>query len=313
MRIAQLLLPLVFVVSFVEGRADTADESRTLCASVSNDHRREIDACTAVLAQSGITQVDKSITLTNRCASFSKLGMWSRALSDCNEAIEYDPKRARAYFNRGYVYVQLGQKRKAISTLRSAILIDPTFAEAYFNIGVIYSSVGRFDRAQAYYDTAVRLAPSEQNFRVSRGSNETNLGHYKEAIDEFTYVLSLSQDNPKALNGRCWARARANIDLSSALQDCAQAAQMLPNDPNILDSLGFLLLRLKRFDESISAYDRALSIEPRRAATLFGRGAAKRWVGEPSAARDIQMATSIDPSIATRFKGMLPTETKPAR
>ena len=62
--------------------------------------------------------------------------------------------------------------------------------------------------------------------------------------------------------------------------DCNEALKLKPDYINALDSRGFVLLRMGKYDEAIADYDAALQIEPNKVASLYGRGMAKRRKGD---------------------------------
>lgn len=66
------------------------------------------------------------------------------------------------------------------------------------------------------------------------------------------------------------------MHLDDALAACEKAVAIVPKAPHFLDSKGFALLQLGRFDEAIVAYDSALAIQPLLAPSLYGRGLAKK-------------------------------------
>jgi tetratricopeptide (TPR) repeat protein len=104
------------------------------------------------------------------------------------------------------------------------------------------------------------------------------------------------------LTGRCWARATANRDLALARADCTASLRIDPNDADTINSRGFVYLRLGLLDEAIDEYDAALDIEPKLAASLYGRGLAKRQKGDKAGGdADIVAARAINAGIAAEF------------
>ena len=59
-----------------------------------------------------------------------------RALAELTEAIRLDPTLAKAYANRGWVYVEKGDQEKAIADCTEAIRLDPKDARAHDNLGM---------------------------------------------------------------------------------------------------------------------------------------------------------------------------------
>jgi tetratricopeptide (TPR) repeat protein len=51
---------------------------------------------------------------------------YERAIADLTKAIELNARYARAYGERGWVYLQLGDKERAIADLKQAVSLDPS-------------------------------------------------------------------------------------------------------------------------------------------------------------------------------------------
>ena len=79
--------------------------------------------------------------------TYDKQDQFDEAISDYNKAIEIDPKYAKAYNNRGWVYHREGLYDKAISDYNKAIVINPRYAQAYVNRGVAYYRKGDNENA----------------------------------------------------------------------------------------------------------------------------------------------------------------------
>ena len=106
------------------------------------------------------------------------------------------------------------------------------------------------------------------------------------------------------LDDRCWARAEWGRELDAALADCNAALALKPGSPAILDSRGFVQLRLGQYDQAIDDYDAALAIAPRMANSLFGRGLAEMFAGRTAeGGADIAVAKGVEPGVEARFAG----------
>ncbi|MCP3676232.1 MAG: tetratricopeptide repeat protein, partial [Deltaproteobacteria bacterium] len=110
----------------------------------------------------------------NRGLSYSKKGLYDRAIADSNKAIEIDPNLANAYNNRGYAYYKKGHYDHAISDSSKAIEIDPNLAEAYQDRGIVYSEkYGDKKRACSDWNKACELGVCERyNLAKKNGSCE---------------------------------------------------------------------------------------------------------------------------------------------
>ncbi len=74
--------------------------------------------------------------------------------------------------------------------------------------------------------------------------------------------------------------------------------QIDPNDAPTFYNRGVAHSGRKEWDLAVRDYDRAIKLEPRFAAALYGRGVAKEQMGDRAGAdADIAEARKIDPDI----------------
>jgi tetratricopeptide (TPR) repeat protein len=130
---------------------------------------------------------------------------------------------------------------------------------------------------------------------LAKGDNDRAIADYSEAV-------RLDPKKAEYLNNRCWARAIAGRELPQAVTDCTEALGIARNDANIMDSRGFVYLRLSRLDDALADYDEALRLNPKQAGSLYGRGLAKLKKGDAAGGEaDIAAAKAIQVDIAEEF------------
>ncbi|MCG6968425.1 MAG: tetratricopeptide repeat protein [Gammaproteobacteria bacterium] len=66
---------------------------------------------------------ENSVALVNRAGAFTELGLYSKALDDCNTALIVDPDMAIAYNNKGYVLELMGELKKAAMEYETACVL----------------------------------------------------------------------------------------------------------------------------------------------------------------------------------------------
>ena len=140
---------------------------------------------------------------------------------------------------------------------------------------------------------------------LRRGNERAVHGDFELARQDFDQVLSRDPRNAAALNDRCWVSAMLD-EVKAALKDCDASLQAVPNYPEALDSRGMVNLKLGYYRKAIADYTAALSQfhGPKRAGALYGRGIAKRRIGNAAGAKsDIEAAKAFNPAIASEFAG----------
>lgn len=145
--------------------------------------------------------------------------------------------------------------------------------------GTAYARKGDLESAQADYRRAIELDTTS----ISRGGRPQ--------------VLAVPYNN------RCWIRAAGNFELDQALADCNKALELTPGSPMILDTRGFLYLRMDRTDDAMKDYDAVLAKQPNSWPSLFGRGVAKlRKNNVEGATADLFRAEKLKPGTRAEFE-----------
>jgi len=261
----------------------------------------------------------------------------SSTVSDPSQA---DPTDAAGFARRGGGFAARNELAPAIADLSKAITMAPSVPDYPYQRGLIYLRNKQPFLAMADFDQTLKLKPDDVPALIARATlrlvgHETALAlqdleaadkasakqddvHFQiaelyeradvpaAAIDQFTlWIDSHSEDArlPSALNGRCWLRALTGVDLDKALNDCNRAIRNFPKNAAMLDSRGFVRLRLGDLDKAIADYDASLAINPKLGWSLYGRGLAKQRKGlTAEGAADISAALAINPKLADEVK-----------
>lgn len=254
------------------------------------------------------------------------------ASAELNTMLAANPKNVRAYSSAGAFFYSMKKYDDATRVLTRAIEIEPS--DATYLARARFRSKENLAGSQADIDEALKLNPRSVGALSLRASLQMDAGDYAKAISTYSTAISIS-DNYATINSRgiayaknkqlalaqkdfiaaqakgssandfnnmCWNMAMMNVALDTALKNCNTAVSKMPDMPAYIDSLGFVLLRLGRYNEAIAAYDKALKISPNLPASLYCRGIAKRRKGDTDAGNaDIDAALAASLTIKEAF------------
>jgi tetratricopeptide (TPR) repeat protein len=254
---------------------------------------------------------DDLVTKPTSAEGFSHRGMvfmnrhdYDHAIADFSAAAALEPNEGKHRYNTGAARFAKHDDVGALPDFDEAIRLNPKDSLAYAARAELMLAKGDARRGWSDYETAVKLAPSDLRLIERRAVALERAGRYGEAVRDLDVLLARSPPNQRLslLNTRCWVRAEWGQELSSAQSDCEAALAMSPGLAAVLDSNGFLALRMGQYDKAITNYDLALRQAPDLAPSLFGRGLAKYRKGEKAAARaDLAAARALHPSIDAEF------------
>jgi Flp pilus assembly protein TadD len=126
---------------------------------------------------------------------------------------------------------------------------------------------------------------------------------YQRAVPDFREAVRLEAGDHRMWNGLCWSLAVRGDSLAEARAACDRGLRLHPDDPEILDSRGLVLLKEGWFQEAWNDYDRACRIEPRGISWLYGRGIAAIRLGRvDEGLADLELAETGYPGIRAMYE-----------
>lgn len=144
-------------------------------------------------------------------------------------------------------------------------------------------------------DEGLERFPEDENLLYARALASHAAGDDDNMIADLNKLIALDPNNAHALNALGYHYAEHDIELERAEQLLVKANELLPDDPAIMDSLGWLRFRQGRYDESIALLRKAYQRfpDPEIAAHLVQ---ALWFQGDESEARQLmQTALQSDP------------------
>ncbi|HEY4135664.1 MAG TPA: tetratricopeptide repeat protein [Alphaproteobacteria bacterium] len=161
---------------------------------------------------------------------------------------------------------EVGRTDEAVADLDALAAERPTRSDALVALGDLLRSKERFAEAAAAYDKAfARIAtiePRHWALYYSRGIALERSKQWERAQADFLKALELNPDQPYVLNylGYSWVEHGVNLDQALAMIETA--VKLRPDDGYIVDSMGWVLYRLGRYDEAVPHLERAVELRP---------------------------------------------------
>ncbi|MFM7774324.1 MAG: tetratricopeptide repeat protein [Candidatus Kapaibacterium sp.] len=175
--------------------------------------------------------------------------------ASCGEAT------AELHVESGQVLFQLECFDAAVTAFESAVGLRPTDAFALNCLAVTYSTLGKFDEANVSFRSAIEIDPDNDEYRNNLGLNYSHQKKYAAAADCFRHAIRIN-DNETTYHvrlARVLAAAKKNHEALSAITRCLERE---PMNPEALVLSGDFLSHLRRFEDAIEQYDRAVTIQP---------------------------------------------------
>lgn len=195
-----------------------------------------------------------------------------------------DPLAALVDERRALLLDQLGRDNEALAVLSRLQAAYPDRPEPWSLQGVVLRRQKRFAEAAAAYDQAVARTPSpgEADWLLfyQRGIAYDQAHRWPQAEADFKHALALRPDQPNVLNylAYSWTERRENLPLARQMIQRAVAQQ--PNDPAMIDSFGWIMLRQGDVPEAVRQLEHATELQPEDATINNHLGDAYRAAGD---------------------------------
>jgi len=228
----------------------------------------------------------------------------TQAMDAFDQALVLDPQSAGALGGRAVMMAAApGMADKANADADAALKIDPNQESAIVAKALLAETDRRWSDEAGFLGRALKIDPHDGVALAARAGVELEKKAEPQARLDLAEARRFGAGAPYVLNLVCYEAAMRGFELDQALTDCDAAVKLAPKAADILDSRGFVLLRLKRDDEAIAQYDTVLTLEPFTAESLLGRSLAERRRGRAADAdRDLQAALAADPKVSDEFK-----------
>ena len=183
-----------------------------------------------------------------------------------NRISSEDPSYLTAELGRVDALVASDRIDAAIEALQQLAKARPKVAVVWSTLGDILRRQERFSEAAAAYDRAIADLPTEQPGQwvvyYTRGICHEREKDWAAAEADFRKALDLSPNQPQVLNYMGYSFLEMNTNLDEALSMIERAVAAKPEDGYIVDSLGWALYRMGRYEEAVARMEKAVELMP---------------------------------------------------
>ena len=169
---------------------------------------------------------------------------WYREIKEGDHWTEVQIRMAR-------LEAQGGKVKAARERLRKVRLAHPGEAQRMFLVeGEILSQIDWNEEAFKLYSEYLENQPDDLEILYARALVAERLDRLDQAEQDFKKVLEIDPDNTRALNALGYTLADRTDRYQEALGYVQRALAQTPDDPAVIDSMGWVMYRLGRLQEA---------------------------------------------------------------
>jgi Flp pilus assembly protein TadD len=162
--------------------------------------------------------------------------------------------------------VRMQRSKEALTVLQEVLKIRPTMIEAHVAVGDILRNDKKYPDAVAAYDNALKLTTEgkTENWAIhySRGIALERNKNWDAAEKDFKKALELRPDDPNVLNYLGYSYLDRGVNLAEARKLIEGAYKQRPNDGYIIDSFGWALYMNGEYELAVQSLEKAVEATP---------------------------------------------------
>lgn len=158
--------------------------------------------------------------------SYYDQGKYTETLDTIEKVLKATSKDYRFFFLRGLVYQRLEDTTQAIENLERARQLNPKDIGVLSSLALLYDGLHQFEKSDSLYEEALRIDPKSH----------------------------------LVLNNYSYSLCERNLQLERCLQMAQEAITAEPNNSAYLDTYGWILYKLGRYEEAAEYIEKAIAI-----------------------------------------------------
>lgn len=234
---------------------------------------KNIDKATETLKY--LIEIDEKVSIANYY-----LGRIAQSESDDKQAVTYYVRVINgdyvfdAQLRIGVLLSVLGKTEEGLAKLEALAENQTSWdlrVKAYLAQGEVLRSQNRFKEGVEMYSRALQQKRDDTDLLYARGLMAEKVDRLDMAEQDLLKVISKEPENADALNALGYTLADRTARYQEALEYIKRAAALVPDDPAILDSLGWVSFRLGKMDEALRWLSKAFEkLEDAEIAAHYG-------------------------------------------
>jgi len=170
-------------------------------------------------------------------------------------------RQADAHFKRGNQFDENDQRDRAITEWQEALEFDPAHIGAHFNLGIAFAEAGELFRAVEYLKQVIHLDMFDTEARRILAEIYLELEQPDEAINQLRQLLNSVPGDAQAAH--LLAQTYLGLEMWDQAAGALEGGAMLEEDAELWFELGQAYqTQARRIDDAILAYRRALIAQP---------------------------------------------------
>lgn len=188
----------------------------------------------------------------------------AKALTSFKKALEFDQTKLIIWEQTLSLELGLNKTDELIADGERAIELFPNAPQLYLFTGFGYEKQKNYEEAIYKWNIGKELVVDNQGllaqFYSSLGTAYHKAKNYPKSDESFEKALLISPSDALILNNYAYYLSLRKAKLEKALQMIKQANDIKPNNPTFMDTYGWVLFQMQRYQEALPWSEKAVSL-----------------------------------------------------
>ncbi|HBO69305.1 MAG TPA: hypothetical protein DD658_03825 [Deltaproteobacteria bacterium] len=191
-------------------------------------------------------------------------GKWDRAAAEMEQAAKLNPRAETVFASLVEIRIRQNKPEAAVVLLDERIRRNPKDAFAYYLLGQVRAAQRDTRKAEEAFRQAMALQPDSMAPYLALGQLYTGAREYAKAKDVYEKVLSLQPDQWAAANDLAFLLSEepSSGSLDKALALAERALKLRPDEPTVLDTLGWIRHKKGQAKQAVDLLSRVQAKAP---------------------------------------------------
>jgi len=307
----QKIMSLVAGINILEGNISEAEKILRTIIEKNPDYLPAIirlgflykemgnDGNAMVLFETAFEKNPRQLGLADEIIQLSiKTGQSGLAIEKAGRFSKMAGEEGAAYFDnlKGEIYLKDNKIDQAVAYFHKSIEAQPQFLRPHMNLAGLWIHQKNKDKALAEYQTIEKIDPNFLPAIWAMALTYDAAEDFESAQTYYRKVLSLDPRHPLAANNLACLLSGDKNRLEEAFRLAQMARQIRPEDPNVLDTMGWIFYQKGNYFSALSEFEESLGKGADNPMVNFHYGMALyRTKSYEKARKFLKKALALDP------------------
>lgn len=225
---------------------------------LSDADRKAVEAANKEFLASLMSRPDQWESHYNMGNYFLDRGESAKAIASYKTALTKEPRAVLAMVNEGMAYARMGDNQQAGTVFEKALQVSPDNATAHFNMGLLKAEENDLGAAEKHLRAALKADPqmAQAAYNLSVLLAKDRL---EEAVELCAKAAQLRPDQPKYAYSLSIFEARKG-DMDSAIRGLEEIVARHPSFPDAYLLLGSIYEKQGKKSDAAAIYDKGFTV-----------------------------------------------------